>query len=273
MVGDQATSSRPASASPFANSPTDKIAGYFFTHNDAHRVNTDAYIYDAIKHRHPDLTLTVVPEYNANLVAFAGANPSIASVNPVNGSNARDFDCSSPTAGFSKDVSPKPPHKWPSSLKWTFYRAPTYRLSGPGQLIQETFFDSFIYAYKSVECLVYFVDGRDGTSSYPQVRNQYILAPSPGPVYDMIREIGKWSATLHDEIWVFNQGYWDKDASLYAAIEKSRWEDVILPDDLKTELMEVATRFFSEKTQKTYHRLRVPWKRGIIFYGPPGNGK
>lgn len=23
----------------------------------------------------------------------------------------------------------------------------------------------------------------------------------------------------------------------------------------------------------TYENLKVPWKRGIIYYGPPGNGK
>ena len=89
----------------------------------------------------------------------------------------------------------------------------------------------------------------------------------------MLKDVGEWSSTLHDEIWVFNQGYWQKDSELYSAIQKSRWEDVILPSSLKKDLMDVATKFFSDKTRKTYHRLRVPWKRGIIFYGPPGNGK
>jgi len=31
------------------------------------------------------------------------------------------------------------------------------------------------------------------------------------------------------------------------------------------------TQFFDSRER--YDRLRVPWKRGIIFYGPPGNGK
>ena len=83
----------------------------------------------------------------------------------------------------------------------------------------------------------------------------------------MLREIGEWSSTLHDEIWVFNQGFWSKSAELYEAIMKSRWEDVILPPTLKKEVRDVATKFFAEGTRRTYHRLRVPWKRGIIFYG------
>lgn len=46
---------------------------------------------------------------------------------------------------------------------------------------------------------------------------------------------------------------------------------MILDEDQKTELTSVANKFFDSKA--TYEELGVPWKRGLIFYGPPGNGK
>lgn len=211
-----------SSAFSFADAPTDKVAGSFFTHNSAHRVNTDAYIYDQIHARYPDLILTVVPEFNSNLRAYASANPSVASVRPVN-----DEESSKPTSG-SSSYSEKTPHEWPLSLKWTIYVPPSSRIpgsGGSGQIAQEIFYDSFIYTYKSFQFLVYLVDGRAGTDSYPQIRNQYILSTTQPPVYAMIKDVGDWSSSLHGEIWVFNQGDWQKDSSLYRAIQKSRWED------------------------------------------------
>jgi len=76
---------------------------------------------------------------------------------------------------------------------------------------------------------------------------------------------------LHDEIWVFNRGFWQKDYQLYENVLKSRWEDVILDKEMKDDLIDTAERFFDSREQ--YDRLGVPWKRGVIFYGPPGNGK
>jgi DNA polymerase III delta prime subunit len=52
---------------------------------------------------------------------------------------------------------------------------------------------------------------------------------------------------------------------------KSSWDDVILDEDKKKDLTAVANKFFSSKA--IYEDLGVPWKRGLMFYGPPGNGK
>ncbi|TQS32254.1 hypothetical protein Golomagni_07437, partial [Golovinomyces magnicellulatus] len=41
--------------------------------------------------------------------------------------------------------------------------------------------------------------------------------------------------------------------------------------DLKKTIIDDHLSFF--KSEETYKNLQVPWKRGLIFYGPPGNGK
>ncbi|CZT09999.1 uncharacterized protein RAG0_14619 [Rhynchosporium agropyri] len=52
---------------------------------------------------------------------------------------------------------------------------------------------------------------------------------------------------------------------------QASWNRVILDPGLKKELKSVSSRFFNSKD--VYADLGVPWKRGLIFYGPAGNGK
>lgn len=51
------------------------------------------------------------------------------------------------------------------------------------------------------------------------------------------------------------------------------WLTTRLPSDegMKIELQEAAEKFFDSKD--AYEDLGVPWKRGLMFHGPPGNGK
>lgn len=86
----------------------------------------------------------------------------------------------------------------------------------------------------------------------------------------LIKTIGDWMTSIVDIVWVYD-GYWRPDRSLYDQVMKSSWDDVILDEDMKKELTSVAKKFFSSKA--VYEELGVPWKRGLMLYGPPGNGK
>ncbi|KIX06380.1 uncharacterized protein Z518_04356 [Rhinocladiella mackenziei CBS 650.93] len=234
-----------------ASEAAGSVAEAFFRNASAPRVDTDAVILNIIQNKHPGVPVTTVPEGNCNLKAYAAAGyASIETAEPQHQSGSNVY---------------------PDTLKWTLYIPPQKRLDGGNGIVaDEVFFESYIYKWQNMAFLVYFVDGRDGAFLGSQIRNQYILG-NKAAVRTLVATAGRYQSILHDEIWVFNQGFWRKDPLLYRSIMKSHWEDVILDQEMKDDLIETAQRFFDSRDQ--YDRLRVPWKRGIIFHGPPGNGK
>jgi hypothetical protein len=49
------------------------------------------------------------------------------------------------------------------------------------------------------------------------------------------------------------------------------WEDLFLPQDIKTDLKSLVEGFLTSKD--FYVKNKIPWKRGLLLYGKPGNGK
>lgn len=151
------------------------------------------------------------------------------------------------------------------------YESPERRFDGSnGTLINDIKFGIYDYTWRDSDFTIYVIDGRDGPDAYAAVTNQYLIG-SRTAADELILAAGHYGASLHNEIWVFDYGYWQKDASLWATMNKSSWENVILDKNMKSDLISNVLRFFN--SQDVYARLRVPWKRGIIFHGPPGNGK
>ncbi|KAH6717445.1 P-loop containing nucleoside triphosphate hydrolase protein [Leptodontidium sp. MPI-SDFR-AT-0119] len=108
---------------------------------------------------------------------------------------------------------------------------------------------------------------------------QYILKePGPGETQlshstvtdTFLAQVGLWSHHERKGIYVYDQ-YWCLDEALYDQVQKASWDKVILDPRMKKELKSVSGRFFDSKD--VYADLGVPWKRGLIFYGPAGNGK
>lgn len=66
----------------------------------------------------------------------------------------------------------------------------------------------------------------------------------------------------------FVRGYGTPDYELQG---KASWEDLLLPDPLKSEIRRQVHAFTS--SADLFRRLGVPHRRGLLFAGPPGNGK
>lgn len=216
----------------------------FFDHSSAKRIHTDSVITQSLRHEYPDLHLTTVPVYNNSIVGWASAGH--AGIAPVDKEQER--------------------------LLWSRFVPPPTRLNGGrGVIAQEPKFAKYLVDWKGKEFIVVVVDGRDGTEFYGADYNQYILSPSLESTEQLLLEAGVWNNELHEEIWVYDQGFWQKSAALYDSIRNSSWDDVILDEKKKTSIINDVDTFFDSRD--TYEKLRVPWKRGLIYYGPPGNGK
>ncbi|KAG6833925.1 hypothetical protein H0H87_007936 [Tephrocybe sp. NHM501043] len=139
----------------------------------------------------------------------------------------------------------------------------------PGFLIDLVQFGIFKVAWDKYDYLLFVVQFPSG---FGTTVARYLVHEGPeGPSRQLLLAIGAWSSQLHEEIWVFNEGNWQKDHGLWVDIQKGDWKDVILNDTFKKALQKDVYGFFS--SEKVYKDLGIPWKRGLIMYGPPGNGK
>ncbi len=99
----------------------------------------------------------------------------------------------------------------------------------------------------------------------------FLIAPDEAIADDFVRAVCDWNEEVRSEILVFHEGSWFKDEELYQATQDVHFDDIVLPSGLSDTLQRDLLGFFHAKEQ--YEHYKIPWKRGILLYGPPGNGK
>ena len=109
------------------------------------------------------------------------------------------------------------------------------------------------------------------TESGYRSRFHWIVADTREVAEKFYRTVCEWSAEVRGEILVFDGGYWEKSEELFKSIKAASFDDLVLPPALGEELETDLPRFFAAR--ETYERYGVPWKRGVLLIGPPGNGK
>ena len=98
----------------------------------------------------------------------------------------------------------------------------------------------------------------------------YILAPSQEIAVQFFDAVCLYCGEVRGQVLVYDAGRWSKSEELYESIVKTNYEDVILANRLRDEIKVDFEHFFSMKA--TYEQYKIPWKRGVLFLGPPGNG-
>lgn len=193
----------------------------------------------ALRKAFPEMIVTAIPTSNTPLRAFAAAGLATCEVD-------KDTD---------------------SYASWRGYLPPVRRAK-TGSLAEVVDFAKYHYQWNDEDFILYCV----GNVQYvlkERREGEHALGPSQA-TDALIKTVGDYISSITDVVWVYDY-YWQQSRSLYEQIQQSTWDKVILDEDQKKELTSVTNKFFDSR--ETYEDLGVPWKRGLILFGPPGNGK
>ena len=87
---------------------------------------------------------------------------------------------------------------------------------------------------------------------------------SEEPARALLLAAGGWASQLHQEVLVFNQGFWQKDHGMWVDLQTANWADVILKEKFKTALKKDVYGFFD--SEDLYKSLAIPWKVAHLFF-------
>ncbi len=107
-------------------------------------------------------------------------------------------------------------------------------------------------------------------SCYPR-RQYWIVADVPNIAESFFDAVCEWNCEVRGEILVYHNGCFEKDKDIFNSIKTSTFDNLILQGSLKKEIQNDFVQFFASR--EVYERYGIPWKRGAVFIGPPGNGK
>ena len=102
-------------------------------------------------------------------------------------------------------------------------------------------------------------------------QHQWIVADEKEFAEAFFKAVCEWGYEVRGEILVFHDGYFQKDKQLFDSIKSATFDNLVLPGSLKQQIQSDFQQFL--ESREVFERYKIPWKRGAIFIGPPGNGK
>ena len=103
------------------------------------------------------------------------------------------------------------------------------------------------------------------------VHMRWIIADTTETAEEFLKEVSEFDSEVRSEILVFEDGCFQKSKELFDSVTSTTFENLILPPAMKKEIQDDFHSFFNAREE--YERYGVPWKRGVLFHGAPGNGK
>ncbi len=100
--------------------------------------------------------------------------------------------------------------------------------------------------------------------------HHFIIAKTLDLARSFFSHVCQYATDAEGSVIVFD-GRFRRNPALETGVKGAKWDDLVLPHPLKVALRENVISFF--ESRELYERYNVPWKRGILLYGPPGNGK
>lgn len=109
------------------------------------------------------------------------------------------------------------------------------------------------------------------SEGYQQVARHWVIADDVAGAEAFAVAVSAYCNDPHKAVMLFNGSCWNKSRELWNQVQASSFDDLVLADDLGGTIREDFAAFLAAR--ETYARYGVPWKRGVLFTGPPGNGK
>lgn len=95
--------------------------------------------------------------------------------------------------------------------------------------------------------------------------------PAPEAFFKLHRAVLVQRRAQAESVWqIIGNGYSDAERVPRETVGEN---DLILSDALRARVEAEVVRFFSDEVAKLYAGMRVPYRRGVLLHGPPGNGK
>ena len=94
----------------------------------------------------------------------------------------------------------------------------------------------------------------------------FVATKDPEVLENLLGELREFARSFeadHSSIFIISEGHIPKPALT--------WDDLILPELMKQDIRRNVETFL--KAEEQYRRLGLPYRRGLLFVGSPGNGK
>lgn len=99
----------------------------------------------------------------------------------------------------------------------------------------------------------------------------WVMGPDEGAIDRFALTVYRATNVPHKAVLVFSGGCWSENPDLYQSVQSSFFDSLILEPNLVDEMRREFKAFLTMREQ--YEALGLPWRRGALLIGPPGNGK